>query len=106
MMLIQQMVYAHALKEGMAHLAAIVYQLGEESQNYICTLSAQARLQIARIAVGDKAITNIFLCFFTSESSREVYIGMFHLLYVNQTLPVEHRMTLITLPQTMSTCSN
>ena len=27
--------------------------------NYICTLSAQARLQIAKIAVGDKAITDV-----------------------------------------------
>ncbi len=42
-----------------SHQAAIVYQLGEESMNYICTLSAQARLQIAKIAVGDKAITNV-----------------------------------------------
>ena len=42
-----------------SHQAAIVYQLGEESMNYICTLSAQARLQIAKIAVDDKAISNV-----------------------------------------------
>ena len=59
MMLIQQLEYAHASTEGTGHLVvtAIVYQLGVESTNYICTLSAQARLQIA---VGDKAITPMY----------------------------------------------
>ena len=42
-----------------SHQVGIVYNLGEESLNYICTLSAQARLQIAQLAVGDKAITNV-----------------------------------------------
>ena len=36
--------------------------------NYICTLSAQARLQIAKIAVGDKAITDV--SFYTSLHQR------------------------------------
>ena len=36
-----------------AHQASVVYQHGEESLNYICTMSAQSRYKIAFIALGD-----------------------------------------------------
>ena len=41
-----------------AHQASIVYQYGEESLNFICTMSSRSRFKIASIALGDQAITS------------------------------------------------
>lgn len=42
-----------------SHQAAIVINYGEESCNYIATISASARMNIARLAIGDGAIHDV-----------------------------------------------
>ena len=53
-----------------SHQAAIIIHYGEESCNYVATTSASARMNIARLAIGDGAIHDVL--FYSSLHQKEL----------------------------------
>ena len=83
MMLIHILECALVLRDMMgspcSHQAAVVFNCGDESCNYVATISASSRFKIARLALGVGAVQD--LAFYSSIHQKDLKYGAEKTMY-------------------------